>query len=359
MKIVHLVSSLNVGGMEHFVVRLAHAQRQKGHSSSVFALRDGPLTEEANRLGVPVVLLRGEHKIARVAHATSIFFALGPQIIHAHNQTSLHFAVLGKRVSRAPIVLTNHGQAFGGSRTPSVTEWGQTDSVIAVSNAVADLMDRTVLGKKLTTIYNGVDFSPSKQSRAAVRAALGLPEDRVVATMVARIDALKGHETLIKALGEKLPLTVLLAGDGAKRAEREQQAASLGLGPEHLRFLGFRSDVPDLLAASDLFLLPSLTEGLPLSVLEAMSHGLPIIATRVGGIPELVTENTHGLLIKPEDSVALANAIASLTASKEQRQAFGAAARLRVETEFTFSAMADEYTALYLRLLETRKTRNA
>jgi glycosyltransferase involved in cell wall biosynthesis len=341
--------------MEHFVVRLAGAQRQKGSDAAILALHDGPLHEEARQFGLPVTVLGGSHKLLRVPRAAGFFLSQKPQIIHAHNQTSLHYAVLGKRVCKAPTVMTNHGQGLGSSRTPSADEWSQTDSVIAVSNAVADKMDRGVLGKKLETIYNGVTFAPPARSRAQVRQELGLAENRVVGIIVARIDDFKGHETLITALSELkaqgLPLTMLVAGDGARRAAREQQAATLGLGPEQVRFLGFRSDVPDFLAAADFFTLPSLTEGLPLSVLEAMSHGLPTVATAVGGIPELVTEGVHGRLVPVKDSAALAAAFQEVSTHPELRQSWGAAARHRVETEFSFERMTNDYMQLYQRLL--------
>lgn len=361
MRVVHIVSSLQVGGMEHFVVRLAAAQRQQGHEAAVFALHGGPLEAEARQLGLPVTVIGGAHKLLRVPRAVAYFLSTRPEIIHAHNQTSLHYAILGKRTCQAPTVMTNHGQGLGSSRTPSQAEWDQTDSVVAVSNAVADLMDRGVLGTKLETIYNGVTFAAPARTRAQVREELGLPDDRVVGIIVARIDDFKGHETLIAALGELKaagqPLTLLVAGDGARRADREQQAAQLGLGPEQVRFLGFRSDVPDLLAASDLFVLPSLTEGLPLSVLEAMSHGLPTVATAVGGIPELVIEGVHGRLVPVKDSAALAQALGTLVQSPDQRRAWGTAAQLRVQTEFSFDKMTQEYTQLYQRLLSARKAK--
>jgi L-malate glycosyltransferase len=351
MKIVHVVSSLQVGGMEHFVVRMAAAQCRAGHQASIFALKDGALTEEASRSGVPVTLLRGGSKVTRTLHAARVFGALRPDIIHAHNQTSLHYAVLGKRLCRAPVLMTNHGQGLGSARTPGPSEWAGTDAVVAVSNAVADRMDRQLLGGKLRTIYNGVEFSLPGRDRPATRAELGISETRVIATIVARLDHLKGHENLINALAalqpKNLPLTVLVAGDGAKRAEREEQAAALGLTAEQIRFLGFRSDIPDLLAASDIFVLPSLTEGLPLSVLEAMSHGLPTVATTVGGIPELVTHEVHGLLVPSQAEAALAEALETLTRSADKRAMFGAAAKQKTLTEFSYGKMMAEYEALY------------
>jgi L-malate glycosyltransferase len=355
MTITHVVNSLQVGGMEHFVLRLACAQRRGGHQVSILALHSGELADEAHLSGVPVTILGGSSKELRVLRAARFFFSVKPQIIHAHNQTSLHYAVLGKRIGKAAVLMTNHGQGLGSRRTPSAAEWSQTDAVVAVSNAVAERMNQGTLGTKLRTIYNGVAFSPPQRTRAQVFEELGIPEGRTVGVMVARIDHLKGHETLIAALGQlreaNLPLTILVAGDGAQRTEREQQASELGLSVNNVRFLGFRSDVPDLLAASDFFVLPSLTEGLPLSVLEAMSHQLPIIATPVGGIPELVEHQKHGLLVAVEDSQMLAETIRRLSMDCSLRKSMGEAGFKRVQETFTYAQMSSAYASLYSELI--------
>lgn len=353
LRIIHVVSSLNVGGMEHFVVRLADAQQQCGHRVFVLALRGGPLAAEAERLGLRVRVLGGTQKALRVLRGLAALARLRPDIVHAHNPTSLHYAVLAKRVSRARVVMTDHGQGRGSVRTPSAQEWSGLDHLVAVSQAVADRVQNPALAGRTSVIHNGVDLAPARRDRAVVRAELGLG-DGPVGVIVARIDSLKGHDTLLHALAQlrdqQVPLTMLIVGDGAERANRERLAEELGLDAGLVRFLGFRSDVREILAASDLFVLPSLTEGLPLSVLEAMSQGLPTIATRVGGIPELIHDGQHGLLVPPNDREALAQALARLASSPDRRQILGAAAFERARDEFSFDAMTHAYEALYARL---------
>jgi L-malate glycosyltransferase len=345
--------------MERFVLRIAEAQSRDGHAVSVMAFQGGPLEAEARARGLSVVVLGGVHKAFRAARGAVEFMRLRPNIINAHNQTSLHYAVLGKRVSGAKVVLTNHGQGMGSSRTPGRAEWRQTDSVVTVSEAVARHIaeDEAVPKERITTIYNGVEFQPARRQRAQVRTELGIPEDQVVGIIVARMDDRKGHETLLRAMAilhretaSVTPLTVLMAGDGEQRAKFERLAQEGGLRPDDVRFLGFRDDVPDLLAASDLFLLPSLTEGLPLSLLEAMSHGLPSIATPVGGIPELLTPGRHGILVPAKDTAALADALRSLSGDANLRRSYGQAALQRVRSDFSFSRMTAEYEILYHRL---------
>ena len=339
--------------MEHFVLRIAAEQRKQGHDAWVLALNGGPLLETARAGGLPVQVLSGG-KAARVAQAAALLAVRRPQVVHPHNPSSLHYALVGKRVSRARLVLTYHGRGLREARIPSASEWHGTDAVISVSAGAVEQLPAEVPGSRVCVIRNGVVPSPAARDREAVRRELGL-DNRPVGIIVARVDGLKGHETLLRALPQLRDaghqLTVLIAGDGAERANLETLARELALGPEQVRFLGFRSDVPDLLAASDFFLLPSRTEGLPLSMLEAMTHGLPAIATPVGGIPEVIHSGEHGLLVPVDDPPALAAAMGRLCGDPALLRTMGDQARRRALSEFSFERMTREYLELYARLL--------
>ncbi len=245
-------------------------------------------------------MLGGAGTGSRVLRGAAAIARLRPNIMHSHNPTSLQYGVLGKLVSGARLVFTDHR---GIVRVPKTIEWLLTDAVVAVSKDTARQSSAHGV-VDITVIYNGVDPPSPRRTRAAVRAALDLGEGPV-ALHVANFLPVKGHDILMRALAQVrdrgVRLTVVTAGDGIERAAVEAQAKQLGLGPEQVRFLGFRADVPDLLAAADLFVLPSRMEGLPLAVLEAMSHGLPIVTTRIGGNPEVVTDGEHGLLVPIED----------------------------------------------------------
>jgi glycosyltransferase involved in cell wall biosynthesis len=353
LRIIHAVSSLKVGGMEQFVLRLADAQQRRGHPVSILAIQDGPLREKAQQMGLSVRVLGGKPKVARVIMGIRTLSRFRPDIVHAHNTTSLHYAVLAKWIGSAKVVLTNHGQGLGPARVPSRREWQRTDAVIAVSQAVAARMDASQVGERLSVIHNGITIAASGQDRLELRNALCLSE-RLVGTIAARIDHLKGHETLLKALAllraSNIAVTLLIAGDGTERANMERLAQELSLGPEWVRFLGFRPDVPDLLAASDFFVLPSLTEGLPLSILEAMAHRLPVVATPVGGIPEIIEDGKHGLLVPVQDPQALADAITRLAGEPGLCNSLGEAAYDRVRDAFSFDEMVRRYQSLYDRL---------
>lgn len=356
LHIVHLVSSLQVGGMEQFVVRIAARQRESGHKVTIFALQpDGKLESDARKKGVEVVCPYTKNRLLRGIRAALTLNRLKPDIIHAHNPVTLQYAALGKRVTKAPLVLTCHGRGKGDTREPTLAEWEKVDAIVAVSAAVASEIRRVVQEDRVMVIHNGIEPTPTTRTREEMREMLNL-NDALVGIIVARIDHLKGHDTLLRACHilhlKGTQLTVLIVGDGAERANREALSQELGLPTEQIRFLGFRSDVPDLLVASDIFLLPSLTEGLPLSVLEAMSAGLPVIATRVGGVPEVLSEGREGFLVEPNRPDQLAEAIERLTQDPSLRATLGENGRKRSALEFSFDTMLKRYESLYEELHE-------
>lgn len=355
LRVIHVLSSLQVGGLEHFVLRTARRQNLRGERATILALRDGPLRETALREGLEVKVLAGRSRAVRVLRALHYFMRERPQVAHAHNETCLQYAVLAKQLTRARAVLTYHGQGSGCYRVPTPRERRLTDAVVAVSEGASRQLVAPEVREKLRVVYNGVEPAHPRRPRAEVRAELGL-QDRLVGIVVARMDGLKGHDTLLRALAQlptPSPLTMLAAGDGKQRPQLEALGGELGLREDRFRMLGFRNDVPDLLAAADFFVLPSLTEGLPLSVLEAMAHGLPVIATPVGGVPELIPDERFGLLVPVNDPPALAAALRHLAAAPQQRASLGEAGRRRVQELFSMDRMLDEYDALY-RLLVSR-----
>jgi glycosyltransferase involved in cell wall biosynthesis len=347
LRIAHVVSSLMNGGMEHFVVRLADAQRRLGHEATIVAIKPGPLEEDARARGVPVTVLDGGGKEARIRRAVAHLATLRPEILHAHNTTSLHYAVLGRLVGGGRIVLTDHAQV---NRVPRAFEWYLTDAAVAVSRDTAGRSPANEVLGEVRVLHNGIEVQPPRRSRTEVRAELGLG-DGMLAIHVARFVPLKAQDVIVRAAADLaargVALTVIFVGDGPERAAVERLAVDLGLGPDRLRFLGFRTDVPDLLGASDVFLLPSRTEGLPLSMLEAMTHGMAIVATPVGGIPELCAHGKEALLVPVDDPAALAQALADLAPDAALRGRLGAAARARALADFSFSAMTEKYLALY------------
>jgi len=348
LSIVHTVSSLKIGGMEQVVLRLATAQRAAGHRVGILALRGGPLEQETVRHDLQTCVLHSG-RVMRGLRALRYFRAVRPDVIHVHNPTSLHYAVLSRLVASSAIVLTVHGETH--ARRGTALEWRLVKGVAVVSHAALRTLRLPCDPRKFTVIHNGIaTASDTTELREAARAELALG-NRLVGVIVARLNGRKGHATLLKSVAllrdsDVTPL-MLVVGDGPEWEALELQAQQLGLGPSQVRFLGARSDVDRILSAADFFVLPSDTEGLPLSVLEAMAHGLPIVASRVGGIPEIIETSDHGLLVPPGDSEALAEAIRSLIDDPVLRRNLSIAARARVNTEFSIANTLENYDRLY------------
>jgi glycosyltransferase involved in cell wall biosynthesis len=215
-----------------------------------------------------------------------------------------------------------------------------------------------VPARKVSTIPNGVDltrFGPASQ--AAARRALGLPGESTVVGTVGRLDPVKDQAALVRAfatlMGAYPEALLVLAGDGPCREELARLVAELGAGGR-VRLLGECRDVPQVLAAMDLFVLPSLAEGMSNTILEAMAVGLPVVATRVGGNRELVDEGETGRLVPPGDPRALADAVAGYLDDAHVRGLHGKASRRRASETFALERMYRAHESLYGRLLAGR-----
>jgi glycosyltransferase involved in cell wall biosynthesis len=203
-------------------------------------------------------------------------------------------------------------------------------------------------------VPNGVGPRTAAPGRVAARRLLGLDADQLVAMSVGRLVTMKGHRYLIDsvpALLDRFPgLVVLIIGDGHLNAQLTKQVAGLGLS-RHVRLLGHRADARALLDAADLFVLPSLHEGMPLAALEAMEASLPVVATRVIGNEEVVMDEETGLLVPAQDAPALSRALATLLGDPLLRARLGEAGRRRYLAGFTREQMADGTLAVYSRVM--------
>jgi glycosyltransferase involved in cell wall biosynthesis len=337
--------------MEHFVVRLAHAQRQMGHDARIVAIKTGPLLRQADALGVPAQVLHRSGKQDRILRGAMTMARARPDVIHAHNTTSLHYAVLGKVVSGARLVFTDHAQI---NRVPRDFEWYLTDAAVAVSRDTARKSTANSVIPEVLVVHNGIEPSRVGRPRVEVRAELGLGAGPV-AVHVARFVPLKAQDTIVRAVARLKArggaLTVLFVGDGEELERVRLLAGELGLSDRDVRFLGFRTDVADILGAADIFLLPSRTEGFPLSLLEAMARRLPVVVTPVGGIPELCTEGEHALFVPVDDPEALSVAMERLAGDPALQKKLGDAGYARTLAEFSFEGMTRRYEELYRQVL--------
>ena len=227
------------------------------------------------------------------------------------------------------------------------------DQYIAVSHAVALQLQQTfhVPSQKIRVIHNGIPFARFDcPPDLTLRAELSQGTTRPIVLTVARLDRQKGHTYLFEAIRQVREATFVLAGSGPEKDALVAQACELGI-QDHVKFLGDRKDIPQLLASCDLFVLPSIYEGLPLSILEAMAAGKAVVATAVGGIPEIVKDGETGVLVPSGDPVALARAIQSLLSNPIQVRKIGAAGRALVKQEFSSDGMVERINQVYEELL--------
>jgi glycosyltransferase involved in cell wall biosynthesis len=322
------------------------------------------LAERAVALGVPVRLVgplplglagaRGVPALARLLRRER------PEVFHAHmsSPVACKWGLAAAVAARVPAVLGT--VQVGGYEPPDHSAYLQlralargVDRYLAVSGEIAaELVERLAWpAEKVEVVYNAVDVA-----RAAVAATPGLREQlsggegRPLVLTPARLDAQKGHRVLFEAIPEVPDAIFLLAGEGPEREPLEALAAQLGIA-DRVRFLGRREDVPELLAACDVFALPSLYEGSSLAVLEAMAAGIPIVSSAIGGTEELIDDGRSGLLVAPGDAEGLAAALRRLLGDRGLGESLAGCARERVEAGLTREGMAVRVSGIYRELL--------
>jgi glycosyltransferase involved in cell wall biosynthesis len=233
---------------------------------------------------------------------------------------------------------------------------------VSISQAAIDfLTSHGYNSRKLWLIHNGIDIKPfyerSEAEKDVIKREYELPLDKLIITCVANLRPPKGHEYLIQALHElkreNPDFLTLLVGDGPLRGKLEKLIRDLGLKAQ-VRFLGSRGrkDIPEILAISDIFVLPSLCEGLPTAIIEAMAAGCPVVATAVAGTPEVVIDGETGFLVNSRDPEALAQKIAKLLKDPQLRETMGEAGVKRIKEHFTLEKMVQNYETLYRNLMD-------
>ena len=278
------------------------------------------------------------------------------QIVHGHMFGSNAWAVVLGRLARVPIVVAHeHSWEFTGGTMRGIADRrliaAGSDAIIACSQEDRRRMieRQRIAPAAVRFVPNGIGGSAPTPGRD-VRGELGLASDALLIGSVGALRAEKRFDVLLRAVAELLPrwpgLRVVIAGEGAERLRLEALAAELELG-ETLVMLGARDDVPDVLRALDVAVVSSDFEGSPLSVMEYMEAGLPVVAAAVGGLPQMIDDGVHGVLVPRRDPVALAGALEGLLADPQRRRTLGAAARRRRRTEFDLGVMFTRIEHLY------------
>lgn len=280
------------------------------------------------------------------------------RVVHACDFYSNVFALPAATLARVPIRIGSRRDVTIPDRSPGQMLlqrlcYQLAHRVIANSSAAAErLIDEGVHPRKIATIANGLDID-----RFAVPKQEARPRAARIVTTVANLRPGKGHDVLLKAaarLVRRVPdIRFRIIGDGPRRRDLERQTAALRIA-SHVDFLGYRSDVPELLRSSDIFALPSFMEASPNALIEAMAASVPIVATRVGGIPEAIEHERNGILVPPGDDRALAAGIARLMKRPQIAARLADAARQTAASRFSFDRMVSEFQQLYFDELAAR-----
>lgn len=349
MRIVTVLRSLKSGGAERHALQLMRGLRKRGHEALYAGPMAGWLGQQLTADGFDgidlplhgLIDLPSLWKLARYASQVKA------DLIHGHLTRGAYYAGYAARLAGLPNVATAHSDNAG-------KHFGRADRIIAVSQAVADFLLRCGYDpQRIRMVHHGIaDIAASLPAdiRARTRTSLGLPEDKPCLLMAARIVPAKGHDTVLRALAtlKQRDWSLLLAGDHLGDLGPQMQALAQELGiADRVRFLGLREDVPALMASCDILLAPSRREALSLTLLEASACSLPIVASRVGGIGEVVQDGASGILVSPDDPEALAAALCSLLDQPARRIAMGAHARKLFGACFTENLMFDQTEAVY------------
>ena len=366
IKVLQLLATMPVGGAEIMVADIATGLDPARFEVTVACLGEpGPLGEELSQLGKRVLDLGLDLKrtsaFSLVRRVRELLQEIRPDILHTHLYHPNFYGRLAALGLGLPgMVATVHNIYARVKWHRSLANYllaRVSDYVLVFSPQVREDVLRYdwVPEARLKMLTPGVRLEgPNpRETREEIRNRLDL--GGFCLGNVARLEVQKGHEDLLTAVQQvyrEIPgLTLLLVGDGSRGAELRELTQSLGL-EQVVRFLGTRRDIPEILQALDAFIMPSRWEGIPLTLLEAMGYGLPVISTRVGRAPEIITDGVNGRLTPVAEPEALARAILELYWEPEKRQAWGEQARRTVLAKYTLEHFLEQFAAIYLELYE-------
>lgn len=365
IRIALITPSLRVGGLERMIRDLAIALRERDYECQVFVMYGlGVYADSLARAGIPYWDCK--ERWPRVPGLpTRLLRALRrfrPSIIHSHSGTWFPASVAKLTLGSPRLIFTDHGRYTPEPRYRSVVErkffYRQTDKLIAVSADLADYLKEFLkLAAPPDVIENGIDLAqyqgPNRSRRSELRAEWGVTDDEVLAIAVGRLERVKNHAGMLEALtlaAKEVPrLRLAILGSGRLRESLMAQAVQSGL-EERVSFLGYRDDVAACLAAADLFVSASTTEGLPVALLEALATGLPVVATGVGGIPDALGVPPPGAVVAAGDMKGLAAGLVELAMDSKGRERLGAQAAERARL-FSLERCASRYCTVYGELL--------
>ncbi|WP_045856659.1 glycosyltransferase family 4 protein [Teredinibacter purpureus] len=360
LKILHLTYDMNIGGTEQVIRNIIEGLDSQRYASSVACIdgQVGPWGKALESKGVKhYCLTRKPGFDLRVIRGLRAIIVAGEyDIVHCHQYTPYTYGWFAMLGLNKPIIFTEHGRFY-----PDTSSWKRrlinpilqrgTAASTAISAATKQALEtyENLDGNKIDVIYNGI-MDSNCEPDAALREALGIHNTDTVFGTISRLDPIKNHTMMIAAFaevcGQQKNVKLMIVGDGPMRAELESLVAALHL-QDNVIFTGFKPNPQAYLAIMDVFLLPSLSEGTSMTLLEAMSYAKPSIATAVGGTPEILEHGVTGLLVDNKDQGALILAMRDICTNEKMAQELGNNARKIYEERFTLAAMITQYERLY------------
>jgi sugar transferase (PEP-CTERM/EpsH1 system associated) len=357
LHIQHILLSLQPGGLENGVVNVVNRLDPGRFQSSICCLKHGGEFTARLKPGVVVHEMgwKGGNDLWLPFRLARLFRQTRPDIVHTRNVESFYYAFLGAKLAGIPCIIhSEHGRTFNDRAIRfRVQRWfaRHIQGMFSVSRQLkGELVERIGIPEAdIQVLYNGVDLQRfGSGNRQAVRQQLGFSDADLVIGSVGRMVKVKNYQLLLSAVAalRRPDCVVMLVGEGPERSALETQAQALGIG-QQVRFLGHRDDVTALLAAMDIFVLPSMNEGMSNTLLEAMASGVVSVASDVGGNPELVTDGQDGYIFPNEDLSALTGCLQRLCSDASLRRSLAEAGQARMQREFGIDAMIKRYEDLY------------
>ena len=349
-RVLFLAHAFAVGGAEEMVLNLVRHLPPHYEPAMLCIHEAGPIGLEIQQTGVPFKVLGLKPGLLR------------PFDVHTFLLAGSLYGRFAAMMARVPVVIGTEVNVYERKRPWHVLaeRWLMrgTDAVIASAESVREFYIKQINADpaKVEVIYNAVDWSRLETtiSREDMRRAMDVPVEGPLLGIIARLTEQKGHRVLLDAQRPDLSRAhLVIVGDGPLSAALQRQAAGLGIA-DRVRFLGARRDLGNLLSAIDVFVMPSFWEGLPLAMVLAMGAGLPVVATRVAGIPEVVQDGVNGLLVPPGESGELGAALSRVVNDDTTRVLLGQAARAFVRPRFGVDGYVNAITGLYDRLLAAK-----
>jgi glycosyltransferase involved in cell wall biosynthesis len=368
LTIAHAVLSLGAGGLEQVVLDLVRQAAKSGERAQVLCVEcPGELAGQVASCGGEFICLeKGPGlKLGTIAAAKRALRQLKPDVVHAHQVGALLYVGPAAKSLGVPVVHTEHGKHFGPNRR---SRWigriagRYAAHFLAVSQDIANDLQtfRIVPKRKIGVVANGINLDrfARKQGSVDLRNSLGIPADAPVVGTIGRLNEVKRQDLLLEAFAElrkRLPnACLLLVGDGPAMAQLRELANRLQLTP-NVRFAGYQAKPEQCLAAMDVFALTSRSEGMPLVVLEACAAGVPVVATQVGGLVEMITSGKNGLLVPFGNHASLVDSLHMVLSQPNLHERLRNGGRQWVESRYSVDRMAADYHRYYVHAIGARQ----